>query len=459
LSLIISLKKIILAKNVKNYLFRVRENMDILRIKNLTRDDKNGLFYRFGSDFTSVMVNTVIPIVNDVHARGDAAVRDYNLRFDGSGIKKLIADKSEIEDGYKKTDKKAIEAFNKAIANIEDFHKHQIKMGFEFKRKSDGFFGMVYQPVDSAAVYVPGGKASYPSSVLMGIIPAKIAGVKDITLITPVKEDGKISDSICAVCHILGVNSVLKAGGAQGIAAAGYGTESVEKAQIIVGPGNIYVTAAKSYLFSLGLIQIDSMAGPSETLIITDQSTDPKWVAYDLLSQAEHEENAKAVLVDLSEDHAKKVWIEVEKNLAEDKGRIGIKRKVMADNFKIILADSIDEAIDFSNAYAPEHMQLMIDEPQKYLNRIRNVGSLFLGNYSPVAAGDYFSGTNHVLPTGGACRFSSGLSVDTFYRRTTYQMLTKEGLFEALEPVNIMSSLEGFNDMHGGSLRVRFDEK
>ena len=432
--------------------------MDIIRITNLSRDDRNKLFYRFGADFTSIMVNTVIPIVNDVRERGDDAVRDYNRRFDGAEITALTADDAEIEEGYKKIDKKAIESFRKAIANIEDFHQRQLKNGYEFKRSNDGVFGMVYQAVESAAIYVPGGKAAYPSSVLMGVIPAKIAGVKDITLVTPVKQDGRISDAVCAVCHLLGVNSILKAGGAHGIAAAGFGTESVKKAQIIVGPGNIYVTAAKSYLFSLGLIQIDSMAGPSETLIIADDQADPKWVAYDLLSQAEHEENAKAVLVDLSEDHARKVLTEIEKNLAEGKGRIDIKRKVVANNFRILIADSIDEAIDFSNNYAPEHMQFMIDEPLQYLNKIRNVGSLFLGKYSPVAAGDYFSGTNHVLPTGGACRFSSGLSVDTFYRRTTYQLLSKEGLLNALEPVNIMSSLEGFNDMHGGSLRVRFEK-
>jgi histidinol dehydrogenase len=433
--------------------------MDLIRIKELSINDRNRLFNRFGTDFTSVLINTVIPIVNDVRERGDDAVREYSRRFDGAILPALNADKSEIEEGYKKLDKKAIEAFEKAISNITEFHEHQLKTGFEYVRNNGVVLGMTYQPLGSAAVYAPGGKASYPSSVLMGVIPAKIAGVKDITLITPVKAEGKISDAVCAVCHLLGITSVLKAGGAQGVAAAAFGTKSVRKAQIIVGPGNIFVTAAKSYLFSLGQIQIDTLAGPSETLIIADENVDPKWVAYDLLSQAEHEENAKAVLIDLSEDHAEKVWIEIEKNLDEGKGRIKIKRKVVADNFKVFIADSIDEAIEFSNDYAPEHMQLMVEDPLQYQSRIRNVGSLFLGYYSPVAAGDYFSGTNHVLPTGGACRFSSGLSVDTFYRRTTYQMLTKEGLTNALEPVNIMSSLEGFDDMHGGSLRVRFEKK
>jgi histidinol dehydrogenase len=216
------------------------------------------------------------------------------------------------------------------------------------------------------------------------------------------------------------------------------------------------VTAAKSYLFSLGVVAIDSLAGPSETLVIADESTDPKWVAWDLLSQAEHSEDACAVLVDLSEDHARKVYAEIEKDLQSGRGRSDIKKASIGKNLRVLCASSIEEAIDFSNGYGPEHMQLMVNDPLSWVKKVRNVGSLFLGQYSPVAAGDYFSGTNHVLPTGGAARFSSGLSVETFYRRTTYQMLTKEGLQKAEEPINMMSKLEGFDDKHGGSIRIRF---
>jgi histidinol dehydrogenase len=430
--------------------------MKIQKLSTLTASERNTLIYRFGSDFMSVMVNTVAPIVNDVRNRGDEAVREYCEKFDKARLSSLMAGFDEIENGYRRTDNSVIDAFMKAKENIEEFHSRQKRDGFSYERANDGMFGMYYQPVESAAIYVPGGKAAYPSSVLMGIIPAKIAGVKNITLITPVKEDGKINDAVCAVCGILDITSVLKAGGAQGIAAAGFGTESVRKADIIVGPGNIYVTAAKSYLFSMGIIQIDSLAGPSETLIIADENADPKWVAWDILAQAEHEEMAKAVLIDLSEEHAKKVVREIEEDLTAHRGRSAIKKTAIGSNFTVLIADSIDEAISFSNEYAPEHMQMMIKDPLPYLRTIRNVGSLFLGYHSPVAAGDYFSGTNHVLPTGGTARFASGLSVETFYRRTTFQMLTREGLKKAVDPVDVMSRIEGFDDKHGGSLRIRF---
>lgn len=430
--------------------------MKVRKISDLCDDEMKTLLHRFGDDFTSIMVNTVVPIVNDIRVRGDDAVREYVKKFDGAEIDSLMADASEIEKGYDACSSEVIESFEKARANIEEFHLKQKRDGYQYSRGNDGIFGVTYHPLSSAAVYVPGGKAAYPSSVLMGVIPAKIAGVEKITLVTPVKKDGKLNDAVCAVCKILGVDSVLKVGGAQGIAAVGFGTKSVPKADIIVGPGNPYVTAAKSYLFSLGVVAIDSLAGPSETLVITDTTTDPKWIAWDLLSQAEHSEDACAVLVDLSEDHARKVCEEIEKDIYSGRGRSAIKKASIDNHFSVLIASSIDEAIEFSNAYAPEHMQLVVDDPLPWVNKIRNVGSLFLGRYSPVAAGDYFSGTNHVLPTGGAARFSSGLSVETFYRRTTYQMLSKDGLEKAEKPINIMSALEGFDDKHGGSVRIRF---
>jgi histidinol dehydrogenase len=430
--------------------------MKRMKIKDLMPDQKASLFNRFGEDFISIMIDTVVPIVQDIKKRGDDAVREYSRKFDGAELNSLITSPDEIEDGYNKADVKVIDAFKKAKENIEEFHLHQKKEGFRYTRENTGLFGLSYQAVDSAAIYVPGGKAAYPSSVLMGLIPAQIAGVKEIMLITPVKKEGKIPDTVAAICRLLGVNRVLKAGGVQGIAAAGFGTESVSKAQIIVGPGNIYVTAAKSYLFSIGAVQIDSMAGPSETLVIADEKANPAWVAYDLLSQAEHEENAKALLICFSDEFASNVLQEIDKNLSEGKGRIDIKKASIKNHFTVLVADSMSEAIDFSNHYAPEHMQLMVEDPLIYLDSIRNVGSLFLGYYSPVAVGDYFSGTNHVLPTGGACRYSSGLSVETFYRRMTYQMLTQNGLQNAVGPVSVMSDIEGFSDMHGGSLRIRF---
>ena len=433
--------------------------MKTYRLELMTGAERNALIYRFGKDFLSVMVDTVVPIVNDVRNRGDSAVKEYTQRFDGISLNSLKVTDGEIEKAYSSLSEEQLDAFRRAKANIEEFHLRQKRTGFQYERGEDGVFGIDYHPIESAAIYVPGGKAAYPSSVLMGLIPATIAGVKNITLITPPSKDGSVNSAVLAVCRLCGVKNIVKAGGAQGIAAVGFGTESVRKADIIVGPGNIFVTAAKSYLFSLGVVQIDSMAGPSETLVLADERANAKWVAYDLLSQAEHEENAKAVFVTPSEKLAKEVAAEIEKDLEKGEGRIEIKKTAVAKNLSIIIVKSIQEGIVFANEYAPEHMQLMVREPMKWLPEIRNVGSLFLGDYSPVAVGDYFSGTNHVLPTGGAARFSSGLSVETFLRRTTYQNLTKEGLRKAVGPVTVMSTLEGFNDKHGGSVRVRFENE
>jgi len=430
--------------------------LPIKQLRSLTAHERYSLLHRFGEDFSDVMIKTVIPIVNDVKLRGDDAVREYTERFDGVRLDSIMADHGEIEDGVKNTPGELLDAFKAAKANIEEFHRRQLRQGYEYSRGDGTVLGVAYQPIDRAAVYVPGGKASYPSSILMGVIPAQIAGCKEITLITPPARDGGLGPVTGAMCAMLGVRNVVKSGGAQGIAAAGLGTESVPKADIIVGPGNVYVTAAKSYLFSLGAVQIDSMAGPSEVLIIADETADPEWVAWDFLSQAEHAEDAAALLVTTSPGLAEKVRNEILRDLDSKSGRHEIKKASVAANGVIIVAPTLEEAIDFSNHYGPEHMQLMIKDPMAYLGSIKNVGSLFLGHYSPVAVGDYYSGTNHILPTGGAARFSSGTSVDTFLRRTTYQMLTPEGLKKALDPVKTMSQYEGFGDKHGGSLEIRF---
>ena len=430
----------------------------IKKLKDLNEKELSGLFNRYGSDFSSLLTDTVIPIVNDVKKNGDSAVKKYTSKFDKVKIDKLTVTTDEIEAGYKRTGKDIIDAFMLAKENIEEFHGRQKRDMIRYSRPDGTNLGLMYQPIERAAIYVPGGKASYPSSVLMGAIPAQIAGTKDITIITPPFKTGNISDMILAVCKILGITKIYKSGGAHGIAAAGFGTESISKADIIVGPGNIYVTAAKSYLFSLGAVQIDSMAGPSEVLIIAESDANPKWVAFDLLSQAEHEENAVPILVTTSKELAENVKNEIIKDIKNGKGRAKIKEESVSKNGLILLVESIEDAIKFSNSYGPEHMEFMVKNPMDYLPRIRNAGSLFLGEYSPVAVGDYFSGTNHVLPTGGAARFSSGLSVETFLRRTTFQMLTRDSLKKAAGPVNIMSEAEGFGDKHGGSVNVRFED-
>lgn len=430
----------------------------IRTLKDLTTGELGRLFNRFGEDFISVMIDTVVPIVNDVKKNGDRAVMAYTEKFDGIALESIITASDEIEAGRKNVPDDVYGAFLQAKKNIEDFHGLQKRDSIRHDRPDGTALGIISQPIESAAIYVPGGKASYPSSVLMGVIPAQIAGVENIALVTPPDKRGRVPDIICAVCSMLGVETIIKSGGAQGIAAAGFGTATVRKADIIVGPGNIYVTAAKTYLFSLGVVQIDSLAGPSEVLIIADGKANPKWIACDMLSQAEHEEMASAILLTTSRDLAELVREEISRDIDAGGGRHEIKRAAMKSNGLILLVDDISEAIYFSNRYAPEHMEFMVEKPLNYLSEIKNVGSLFLGEYSPVAVGDYFSGTNHILPTGGAARFSSGTAVDTFMRRTTWQMLSRESLLAARGPVNIMSETEGFQDKHGGSINIRFED-
>ena len=429
----------------------------IRQLNDLTSAELNRLFYRFGENFISIMIDTVIPIVNDVKKNGDRAVMAYTEKFDGVKLDSIVASGDELESGRRNTPSGLYGAFLEAKQNIEEFHRLQLREGIRRETGDGTTLGMLYQPIQNAAIYVPGGKASYPSSVLMGVIPAQIAGVENITLITPPASNGRLPDIIGAVCGMLGLTTVIKSGGAQGIAAAGFGTESVPKADIIVGPGNIYVTAAKTYLFSLGAVQIDSLAGPSEVLVIADGRANPKWAAWDLLSQAEHDEMAMAILITTSRELAEKVRDEIGNDLASGRGRHEIKKASIGKNGLILLVDSIGEAIEFSNRFGPEHMELMVENPMDYLGTIKNVGSLFLGDYSPVAAGDYYSGTNHILPTGGAARFSSGTSVETFQRRTTYQLLSRQTLAKARGPVQAMSQAEGFEDKHGGSINVRFE--
>lgn len=414
---------------------------------------------RFGDDFTSIMINTVVPIINEVRKGGEKAVLDYTEKFDGVRPASLLASTDQLEKGSRETPDEVKAAFSRAIENIREFHSHQVQQTSMYTRKDGTTLGTIYQPIERAAMYVPGGKASYPTSIMMGVIPAQIAGCSEITVITPPGPDGKITPVVGAVCHMLGVDRVVLSGGAQGIAAAAFGTEHIPSSDIIVGPGNIYVTAAKTYLFSLGVIQIDSMAGPSEVLVIADESADPKWVAWDLLSQAEHEEMAKAVLVTTSEKLAQQVIKHIEEDLESGRGRHQIKKTSVSQGLDILLANDLDQAIEFSNQYGPEHMELMVDNPMEHLKSIKNVGSLFLGHYAPVAVGDYYSGTNHILPTGGAARFSSGTSVETFTRRTTFQHLEPGSLRNAQEPVTIMATQEGFEDKHGGSVSIRFDKK
>ncbi len=435
---------------------RERSMIPIKKLSDLSGKELYRLFNRLGKDFTSIMIEAVIPIVRDVKKNGDRAVIKYTKKFDGVNLDSVTASFKEIEAGRRNIPDGLFAAFLEAKRNIEEFHLLQKRGDIRHEREGGTLLGVRYQPIENTAVYVPGGKASYPSSVLMGVIPAQIAGVTNITLVTPPAPNGKLPDIICAMCSMLGITSVVKAGGAQGIAAVGLGTASVAKADLIIGPGNIYVSAAKAYLYSLGAVQIDGVAGPSEVLIIADERAEPKWAAWDMLSQAEHDETATAILVTTSGDLARAVADEIVRDIDSGTGRREIKKASIEKNGLILLTDTIGEAIDFSNRYGPEHMELMVENPMDYLSLIKNVGSLFLGDYAPVAVGDYYSGTNHILPTGGSARFSSGVSVDTFLRRTTYQMLSPEALSKARGAVDSMARAEGFEDKHAGSINVRF---
>ena len=428
----------------------------IKRLKELTPSELDGLFNRFGEDFSSIMINDVMPIVTSVQKNGDEAVKEYTRKFDAVSLDEGMATEEEIDLAYHNTSEKVLDAFKMARDNVWEFHSHQKRDSIIYSREDGTTLGMMYQPIENVGIYVPGGKASYPSSVVMGVVPAQIAGASEITVITPPDENGGVPHTIGAVCRVLGVKSILKSGGAHGVAAAGFGTETVPAADIIVGPGNIYVTAAKTYLFSLGVIQIDSMAGPSEVLIIADESAHPDWVTTDLLSQAEHEERAIAVLITTSRELAEKVQDGITRDIKSGSGRHHIKKTSIENSGLILVADSLEECIQFSNRYGPEHMELMVQNPLEHLTSIKNVGSLFLGHHAPVSVGDYYSGTNHVLPTGGAARYSSGLGVETFLRRTSFQFLTGEALKQSEESITAMAEVEGFDDKHGGSVRIRF---
>ena len=348
--------------------------------------------------------DVVSAILSDVKERKDEALREYTLKFDGAQIDSIEVPKEEIESAAKSMDKAFLDVLKKAAENIRNYHSRQKRESFVVSEKDGVVLGQKIVPVSVAGIYVPGGTAAYPSTVLMDTIPAKIAGVDQVVMVTPPSYDGKISQAVLAAAYVAGVDRVFRIGGAQAIAALAYGTETVPKADKIVGPGNIYVAEAKKEVS--GLVGIDMIAGPSEILIIADGKSNPKIVAADMLSQAEHDRNASAVLITDSMDLAQKVADELELQL-NALPREGIARASIESNGKIIVASSIDQAIDIIDRIAPEHLEVCVDNPFDYLDKIRNAGSVFLGRNCPEALGDYLAGPNHTLPTSGTARFSS----------------------------------------------------
>ena len=392
----------------------------------------------------------VAEIIAQVRARGDAALREYAERFDGAAPESFEVTASEFKAAREAVGEEFLAILAEAAENIRDFHRRQRREGFIAAERPGRVLGQKVMPLRRAGVYVPGGTASYPSTVLMNVIPAKIAGVPEVTVATPAK-DGKIDPVILAAAEIAGADRVIKCGGAQAIAALAYGTESVPAVDKITGPGNVFVAEAKRQVF--GQVDIDMIAGPSEILIIADENSSPACCAADLLSQAEHDKNAAAVLITPSRELALAVQSELEKQL-ETLPRREIARASIDTRGKIIIVDSIADGVELSNEIAPEHLELCVDEPFAYLDGVKCAGSIFLGRNTPEPLGDYFAGPNHTLPTGGTARFSSPLSVDDFVRRSSFIYYTPPALAEDAEKIQTFARREGL-EAHARSMAVR----
>ncbi len=394
---------------------------------------------------------TVAEIIADVKENGDKALFKYCEKFDNTVTDCLEVSEDEVGEAFDSVDKDLIEVMKKARENIYDYHKHQVKNSFVIAEKDGVVLGQKVTPLERAGIYVPGGTAAYPSTVLMNIVPAKIAGVKEIIMTSPAK-DGKINPVILAAAKIAGADRIFKAGGAQAIAAMAYGTESYPRVDKIVGPGNAFVAEAKKQVF--GLVDIDMIAGPSEILVIADGTCDPKTVAADMLSQAEHDRMASAVLVTNSRKLAEETSAEIERQL-KLLPREEIARPSIENNGKIIIAESILQAIEIANEIAPEHLEVCVDNPFDYLDRIKNAGSIFLGKNCPEALGDYFAGPNHTLPTSGTARFSSPLSVDDFVKKSAFTYYTGDALSKVCDDIARFAEQEGLSG-HARSALVRF---
>lgn len=397
------------------------------------------------------ITNSVKKVLADVKSRGDEAVKYYTKLFDKVELESLIADPAAIEEGAKAADKEFIRALEKAAANIYKFHEKQKQNGFVIQDEAGVITGQRVIPLKTVGIYVPGGTARYPSTVLMNCIPAKIAGVENIIITTPPDKDGNVPSQILAAAYVAGATCIVKAGGAQAVAALAYGTQSIPKADKIVGPGNAYVAEAKKQV--QGLVDTDMIAGPSEILVIADDKNDPNVTAFDLLSQAEHDKMATAVLVTDSEEFARKVSDSLEQ-IIPTLPRKEIARASIDNNGKIIVTSSLESAIEASNEIAPEHLELCIDNPFDYLSLVRNAGSVFMGRNCPEALGDYYAGPNHTLPTSGTARFSSPLSVEDFVKKSAYTYYTAEALDRACKSVVTIAEEEGLY-AHGRSVSYR----
>ncbi|MBQ7122561.1 MAG: histidinol dehydrogenase [Clostridia bacterium] len=425
----------------------------MIKIINIENAEKSDILTR-DIKLESGVENIVSDIIANVKENGDKALKEYALKFDKAEIENLRVTSEEIEKAYEDEDKAFIETLEIAKKNIEEFHKKQLREGFEINEGNGMISGQKITPIEKAGLYVPGGTASYPSTVLMNAVPAKIAGVKEIVMVTPPDKDGNIPSAILCAAKIAGVDTIIKTGGAQAVAALAYGTESVPKVDKIVGPGNVFVATAKRMLY--GLVDIDMIAGPSEILVLADGTCNPAFVAADLLSQAEHDKLASAVLVTDSEKLAYAVSEELEKQIPM-LPREEIARASIDTNGKIIIAKNLEQGVEIANEIAPEHLEVCVDDPFALLDKIKNAGSIFLGKNTPEALGDYLAGTNHTLPTSGTARFSSPLSVDDFVKKSQYIYYTEEALGKVKDNIVLFANREGLH-AHGKSAAIRFEK-
>lgn len=400
---------------------------------------------------------SVAAILADVKEKGDEAVFDYTKRFDGADINvaNIVVTKEEIDEAYSLVDEQLVEVIRKALVNIREYHAKQKQYSWFDSTPNGTILGQKVTPLNRVGVYVPGGKAAYPSSVLMNIIPAKVAGVNQIIMTTPPGKDGRVNPGTLVAANEAGVDVIYKVGGAQAIAAMAYGTDSIRKVDKIVGPGNIYVALAKKAVY--GHVSIDSIAGPSEILVIADETANPRYVAADLLSQAEHDEMASAILITTSEELADKVSKEIDSFVAE-LSRSEIITKSLENYGYILIARDIDEAVETANEIASEHLEIVTKDPFTVMTKIRNAGAIFLGEYSSEPLGDYFAGPNHVLPTNGTAKFFSPLGVDDFIKKSSIISYSREALEPIHEDIIKFANAERLT-AHANSIKVRFENK
>ena len=399
--------------------------------------------------------NTVNEIINNVRENGDKALFDYTLKFDRFAVneKTIKVTRKEIEEAYKELSDDFVEVMKKSAENIRVFHEKQKRNTWIDTKEDGSILGQRILPIEISGVYVPGGKAAYPSSVLMNVVPAKVAGVEKIIMCTPPSKDGKVNAGTLVAADIAGVTEIYKVGGAQAIAAMAFGTASVPKVDKITGPGNIFVALAKKACF--GHVSIDSIAGPSEILVLTDETANPRYVAADLLSQAEHDELASSILITTSQDIADKVSKEIDEFL-KTLSRSEIIKKSLDNYGYIFVADNMDDAIDAANAVASEHLEIITKNPFETMTKIKNAGAIFLGEYSSEPLGDYFAGPNHILPTNRTARFFSPLSVDDFVKKTSIISYSQEGLYKVHKDIELFAKEEGLT-AHANSIAVRFE--